>query len=96
MDTPPTNKSTMSIAPWIICLDDNPPAGNGLERDRSLAELGATRRRLHGCFERRDDALFDLTDPILTAGIVSSLAASSSHLQLAVSIKVLICDDDRG
>ncbi len=30
------------------------------------------RRSLYECFDRRADALFDLTDAILTAGVVPS------------------------
>jgi len=43
------------------------------------AELRGFRRRLYGCFGLRDDALFELTDAILTSGSVPS----PPHLSLA-------------
>jgi len=48
-------------------------------------ELDVLRRfrfSLYGCFDRRTDALFDLTDAILTAGVVPSpvhLSLQPSH-----------------
>lgn len=62
-------------------MNEAPPTGNGRERGHPLAGLGETRHRLHGCFERRADALFDLVDAILTAGIVPSPA----HLSLVAT-----------
>src|ERR671920_61988 len=43
-----------------------------------LAVLRAFRNDLHGCFPRRDDALFELVDALLTADPVASLP----HLSL--------------
>ncbi len=43
-----------------------------------LAQLGAFRAELHACFSRRGDALLDLTDALLCAPAVSSVA----HLSL--------------
>lgn len=42
-------------------------------------QLRAFREELHACFPRRADALFELTDAILTAGTVPS----TPHLSLA-------------
>ncbi|MDP9487717.1 MAG: transposase [Actinomycetota bacterium] len=79
---PPTRKgTTTSNTPWNTSPDGDPLAGIGRQRGRPLAELGETRRLLHGCFERRADALFDLTDAILSAGMVPSPA----HLSLAAA-----------
>jgi DDE superfamily endonuclease len=44
----------------------------------SLARLGAFRDQLHACFARRADALFDLTDALLCAPAITSVA----HLSL--------------
>ncbi len=52
-----------------------------MERSDSLDALRAFRDSLHECFERRADALFELTDAILTAGVVPSPA----HLSLQPS-----------
>jgi hypothetical protein len=38
----------------------------------ALDSLRRFRFSLYGCFDRRTDALFDLTDAILTAGVVPS------------------------
>ncbi len=52
-------------------------------------ELDVLRRfrfSLYGCFDRRTDALFDLTDAILTAGVVPSpvhLSLQGVHLVAA-------------
>src|SRR5215212_2973669 len=43
-----------------------------------LSDLRAFRTDLHGCFDRRADALFELVDALLTAGPVASLP----HLSL--------------
>ncbi len=72
---------TTSNTPWTTSPYEDPSAGNGRERGRPLAKLGETRRRLHECFERRADALFDLADTILIVGIVPSPA----HLSLAAA-----------
>jgi DDE superfamily endonuclease len=48
----------------------------------ALESLRSFRHSLYGCFERRTDALFDLTDAILTAGVVPSpvhLSLQPSH-----------------
>ena len=53
-----------------------------MERSDSLDTLRAFRDSLHECFERRADALFELTDAILTAGVVPSpvhLSLQPSH-----------------
>ena len=70
---------TTSNTPWNTSPGEDRRAGNGRERGRPLAELGATRRRLHGCFGPRADALFELTDALLTTGTVPS----PPHLSLA-------------
>ena len=44
----------------------------------ALRDLGAARSDLHGCFAQRADALFELTDAILTADAIPSLP----HLSL--------------
>jgi hypothetical protein len=44
----------------------------------ALRILSAFRSQLHACFSKRADALFDLTDAILTAGPQLSLV----HLSL--------------
>jgi hypothetical protein len=47
-----------------------------------LDALRAFRNSLYHCFDRRSDALFELTDAILTAGVVSSpvhLSLQPSH-----------------
>jgi hypothetical protein len=49
------------------------------ERVAILDMLRAFRQRLYACIERRTDALFELTDAILTAGPVPSPV----HLSLA-------------
>jgi DDE superfamily endonuclease len=49
-----------------------------MERSDALDFLRTFRDSLYGCFERRADALFELTDSILTAGVVPSPA----HLSL--------------
>jgi len=46
-----------------------------------LTALQGFRERLHGAMRRRQDALFDLTDAILTAGAVPS----PIHLSLVPS-----------
>ena len=51
---------------------------------RTLGSLHAFRDSLYRCFERRADALFELTDALLTAGSV----ASPVHLSLAASTGV--------
>ena len=43
-----------------------------MEPTEALDALRAFRDLLYGCFERRSDALFELTDAILTAGVVPS------------------------
>ena len=43
-----------------------------MERSDSLDALRTFRHSLYECFERRADALFELTDAILTAGVVPS------------------------
>ena len=52
------------------------PDGYGVgENDRlhsPVRELFAFRSRLHGCFRRRTDALFELCDALLSAGSVPS------------------------
>jgi hypothetical protein len=48
------------------------------DRLHCLPELLAFRSRLHGCFTRRTDALFELSDAVLTADAVASLP----HLSL--------------
>jgi hypothetical protein len=53
-----------------------------METSDSLDILGAFRRSLYECFDRRADALFDLTDALLTAGVVPSpvhLSLQPSH-----------------
>ena len=41
-----------------------------MERSDSLDALRAFRDSLYECFERRADALFELTDAILTADVI--------------------------
>ena len=54
----------------------------GLDRPlEPLTALRGFRERLHGAMRRRQDALFDLTDAILTAGAVPS----PIHLSLVPS-----------
>jgi hypothetical protein len=48
-----------------------------------LAALRAFRTDLHGCFPRRADALFELGDALLTAGLVASLP----HLSLQATYR---------
>ena len=48
---------------------------------QSLTDLRAFRNSLYRCFERRADALFELTDAVLTAGTVPSPV----HLSLATA-----------
>jgi hypothetical protein len=43
-----------------------------MEPSDALDVLHAFRDRLYECFDRRADALFELTDSILTAGVVPS------------------------
>ncbi len=43
-----------------------------MEPTEALDALRAFRDLLYECFERRSDALFELTDAILTAGVVPS------------------------
>lgn len=43
-----------------------------MERSDAFDDLRAFRDSLYECFERRSDALFELTDAILTAGVVPS------------------------
>jgi hypothetical protein len=53
-----------------------------MERSDALDVLGTFRNSLYECFERRTDALFELTDAILTAGVVPSpvhLSLQPSH-----------------
>jgi hypothetical protein len=52
-----------------------------MEPSHDLDALRQLRRALHKCFHRRADALFELTDAILTAGVVPSPA----HLSLQPS-----------
>ena len=53
-----------------------------MEPSHSLDVLRPFRDSLHECFERRADALFELTDAILTAGVLPSpvhLSLQASH-----------------
>ena len=53
-----------------------------MERSDALDVLGTFPDSLYECFERRADALFELTDSILTAGVVPSpvhLSLQPSH-----------------
>ena len=53
-----------------------------MERSAALDALRRFRLSLHGCFDRRADALFELTDALLTAGTVPSpvhLSLEASH-----------------
>ena len=53
-----------------------------MEPSRSLDVLRTFRDSLYECFERRADALFELTDAILTAGVLPSpvhLSLQPSH-----------------
>ena len=43
-----------------------------MERSNALDVLRTFRESLYRCFGRRADALFELTDAILTAGVVPS------------------------
>ena len=49
------------------------------EPEGALAALGALRTELHACGGARRDALFELTDALLTGGAVSSLASLSTE-----------------
>ena len=53
-----------------------------MEQSDTLDALRTFRHSLYECFERRADALFELTDSILTAGVVPS---SPVHLSLQPS-----------
>src|SRR5215211_2909389 len=53
-----------------------------MERSDALDALHTFRQSLYRCFDRRADALFELTDSILTAGVVPSpvhLSLEASH-----------------
>jgi hypothetical protein len=53
-----------------------------MERCAALDALHRFRLSLYGCFDRRADALFELTDALLTAGVVPSpvhLSLQASH-----------------
>jgi DDE superfamily endonuclease len=59
-------------------------SGDGIgkkPREPSPMPLQEFRERLHGCLDKRADALFELTDAILTAGHVTSTV----HLSLAAA-----------
>ena len=51
-----------------------------MEQSDALDALHTFREALYRCFDRRADALFELTDAILTAGVVPSPV----HLSLEV------------
>lgn len=51
-----------------------------LSGEREVSDLRSLQTSIHGCMRRRADALFELTDAILTAGSVPS----PPHLSLAL------------
>jgi len=63
----------------VVAVDDGLGGSEGALPGARTHELRAFRLRLHGCFGRRADALFELTDAVLSTGN----APSPPHLSLA-------------